>query len=183
MRPNLPISFGKGPSNLFCARPNTVRLRHSPISAGMLPDMVGHFTSLEYLYLYNNSITGAIPTRLVNCTSLQSVSLGLNQLSGQIPTLPRSLTEVDLSMNSLSGPLPSDFGVPDLTILSLSSNYITGHVPRPICKLQNLVFLDLSWNRFMEEFPRCSSMTDLAFLYLSNNNFSGNFPPLLQKCS
>ena len=151
--------------------------------AGMLPNMVGHFTSLEYLYLYNNSITGAIPTGLVNCTSLQSVSLGLNQLSGQIPTLPRSLTEVDLSMNSLSGPLPSDFGAPDLTVLSLSSNYITGHVPRPICKLQNLVFLDLSRNMFVEEFPRCSSMPNLAFLYLSNNNFSGNFPPLLQKCS
>ncbi|KAF7087889.1 hypothetical protein CFC21_091050 [Triticum aestivum] len=151
--------------------------------AGMLPNMVGHFTNLEYLYLYNNGITGAIPTGLVNCTSLQSVSLSLNQLSGQIPTLPRSLTNVDLSMNSLSGPLPSDFVAPDLTVLSLSSNYITGHVPRHICKLQNLVFLDLSRNRFVGEFPRCSSMPNLAFLYLSNNNFSGNFPPLLQKCS
>ncbi|KAM3317101.1 hypothetical protein ACQJBY_034983 [Aegilops geniculata] len=151
--------------------------------AGMLPDRVGHFTSLMYLFLYNNSITGAIPTGLLNCTSLKSVGLGLNQLSGQIPTLPRSLTGVDLSMNSLSGPLPSDFGTPYLTVLSLSSNYITGHVPKPICELQNLVFLDLSKNRFVGEFPRCSSMPKLAFLHLSNNNFSGNFPPLLQNCS
>ncbi|XP_044953552.1 receptor-like protein EIX2 [Hordeum vulgare subsp. vulgare] len=151
--------------------------------AGMLPDMVGHFTSLEELSLYNNSISGAIPTGLVNCTSLQSVALGLNQLSGQIPTLPRNLTEVDLSMNSLSGPLPSDFGAPYLTGLSLSSNYITGHVPRPICELKNLVFLDLSKNRFVGEFPRCSSMPNLNFLHLSNNNFSGNFPPMLQNCA
>ncbi|EMS59073.1 LRR receptor-like serine/threonine-protein kinase GSO1 [Triticum urartu] len=151
--------------------------------AGMLPNMVGHFTNLEHLYLYNNSITGAIPTGLVNCTSLRTVALGLNQLSGQIPTLPRSLTQVDLSMNSLSGPLPSDFGAPALTVLSLSSNYITGHVPSPICKLQNLAFLDLSQNRFEGEFPWCSSMPNLRFVHLSNNNFSGNFPPFLQNCS
>ncbi|VAI53732.1 hypothetical protein VPH35_108651 [Triticum aestivum] len=151
--------------------------------AGMLPDRVGHFTSLKYLHLYNNSITGAIPTRLVNCTILHSLALGLNQLSGQIPTLPRSLSEVDLSMNSLSGPLPSDFGAPYLTVLSLSSNYITGYVPRSICELQNLIFLDLSQNRFAGEFPRCSSMPNLAFLHLSNNSFSGSFPPLLQNCA
>ncbi|XBH60080.1 hypothetical protein VPH35_114724 [Triticum aestivum] len=151
--------------------------------AGMLPDMVGHFTSLESLYLYNNSITGAVPTGLVNCTSLQSVTLGSNQLSGQIPTLLRSLLQVDLSMNKLLGPLPSDIGAPDLTVLSLSSNYITGHVSIPICELQNLIFLDLSKNRFVGEFPRCPSMPYLTFLYLSNNNFSGNFPPLLRNCS
>ncbi|XP_037450176.1 LRR receptor-like serine/threonine-protein kinase EFR [Triticum dicoccoides] len=143
-----------------------------------------NLTSIKELTLDSTYLYGPFPDVLgVNCTILHSLALGLNQLSGQIPTLPRSLSEVDLSMNSLSGPLPSDFGAPYLTVLSLSSNYITGYVPRSICELQNLIFLDLSQNRFAGEFPRCSSMPNLAFLHLSNNSFSGSFPPLLQNCA
>ncbi|KAM0878573.1 hypothetical protein ACQ4PT_034797 [Festuca glaucescens] len=107
---------------------------------GTLPDMVGHLTSLKYLYLSNNSITGAIPSGLRKLTSLDTLHLSLNQLTGQIPMLPRSLTELAISMNCLSGPLPLDFGGPNLTRLSLSSNYLTGHVPKAICESKGFDF-------------------------------------------
>ncbi|XP_051208282.1 uncharacterized protein [Lolium perenne] len=146
---------------------------------GTLPDMVGHLTSLKYLLLSNNSITGAIPSGLRKLTSLDTLNLNLNQLTGQIPMLPRSLTELAISMNSLSGPLPLDFGGPNLIQLSLSSNYLTGHVPKAICESKHMAILDLSNNLFEGEFPRCSAMS-IAFLLLSNNNFSGNFPSWLK---
>ncbi|VAI00249.1 unnamed protein product [Triticum turgidum subsp. durum] len=150
---------------------------------GMLPDMVGHLTSLEQLSLSNNSITGAIPSGLRNLTSLYGLDLTLNQLTGQIPMLPRSLTRLAISMNSLSGPLPLDFGAPDLTDLSLFSNCLAGYVPRAICELKNLSLLDLSNNLFEGEFPWCSAMPSMEFLILSNNNLSGNFPSWIQNSS
>jgi Leucine-rich repeat (LRR) protein len=150
---------------------------------GILPDMMGHLNGLRYLYHSNNSITGAIPSGLRNLTSLERIDLCLNQLTGQIPMLPRSLIGVGISMNCLSGPLPLDFGAPNLTELSLSSNHLTGHVPRAICQLQNLVTLDLSSNLLEGEFPSCSTMPNMEFLILSNNNFSGNFPSWLQNSS
>lgn len=97
--------------------------------------------------------------------------------------LPRSLRGLAISMNSLSGPLPLDFGAPNLTELSLFSNYLTGHVPRAICELKNLVLLDLSNNLFDGEFPWCSAMPSMEFLILTNNNLSGNFPSWIQNCS
>ncbi|KAM0864031.1 hypothetical protein ACQ4PT_044190 [Festuca glaucescens] len=150
---------------------------------GMLPDMMGHLNGLRYLYLSNNSITGAIPSGLRNLTSLERIDLCLNQITGQMPMLPRSLIGVGISMNCLSGPLPLDFGAPNLTELSLSSNHLTGHVPRAICQLQNLVTLDLSSNHLEGEFPSCSAMPGMEFLILSNNDFSGNFPSWLQNSS
>jgi hypothetical protein len=150
---------------------------------GMLPDMVVHLTSLQTLYLSNNSITGAIPSGLRNLTSLDDLDLSLNHLTGQIPVLPRSLTGLAISMNSLSGPLPLDFGAPNLTELSLFSNYLTGNVPRAICELKNLLLLDISNNLFEGEFPRCSVMPSMEFLILSNNNLFGNFPSWLQNSS
>jgi Leucine-rich repeat (LRR) protein len=146
---------------------------------GTLPDMLGHFTSLTTLSLSNNSITGAIPSGLRNLTSLETLDLSMNQLHGQIPMLPRSLNQLSISMNSLSGPLSLDFGGPNLTDLILSFNYLTGHLPRPICESKTLKLLDLSNNLFEGELPWYSFLPNMEFLLLSNNNLSGKFPSWL----
>uniref|UniRef100_A0A0D3HN32 non-specific serine/threonine protein kinase n=1 Tax=Oryza barthii TaxID=65489 RepID=A0A0D3HN32_9ORYZ len=87
---------------------------------------------------------------------------------------------LDISMNNFSGHLPIEFGAPNLEVLVLSSNYITGHVPRSISNMQNLHYLDLSNNYFYGELP---SMPNLLYLLLSNNIFSGKFPSWLQSFS
>uniref|UniRef100_A0A0E0BKB2 non-specific serine/threonine protein kinase n=1 Tax=Oryza glumipatula TaxID=40148 RepID=A0A0E0BKB2_9ORYZ len=148
---------------------------------GVLPDMVEHLSSLEILMLSNNSISGTISAGILKLTKLQALFLALNRLNGQIPLLPKNLRTLDIAMNNFSGHLPVEFGAPHLEVIILSSNHITGHVPRSIFKLQKLSFLDLSNNSFYGELPRMPNL--LSCLLLSNNRFSGKFPSWLKSFS
>ncbi|TVT96833.1 hypothetical protein EJB05_57908, partial [Eragrostis curvula] len=150
---------------------------------GFLPNVMEHLTGLTFIDLSNNCLTGAIPPEVWNLPILDTLYLSSNQLSGQIPLLPKTITTLDISMNCLSGHLPTKFGAPNLTVLILSSNYITGEVPESICESRDMQLLDLSNNLFEGELPRCSSMQNMLFLYLSNNSFSGVFPSWIQRCS
>ena len=86
------------------------------------------FLEARELYISNNGINDTLPTNIENITSLVKLSLDSNKLTGQIPRLPTNLYALDISMNYLSGPLPSNFGAPNLSDLSLFSNHITGHI-------------------------------------------------------
>jgi Leucine-rich repeat (LRR) protein len=148
---------------------------------GIMPQVMGHLTSLSALSLSNNSISGSISPGLQNFTSLRELFLRSNHLSGQIPLLPRGLKTLDVSMNFLSGHF--HFGAPNIEVLILSSNNITGPIPEKFCELQYLVDLGFSNNSFAGELPICSSMPSLRTLLLSNNEFSGKFPSLIQSLS
>ncbi|PUZ74574.1 hypothetical protein GQ55_1G075500 [Panicum hallii var. hallii] len=148
---------------------------------GIMPQVMGHLTSLTALSLSNNSISGSISPGLQNFTSLEELSLSSNHLSGQIPLLPRGLEILDVSMNFLSGHF--HFGAPYIGVLILSSNKITGPIPEKFCELQYLRDLDLSNNSFAGELPVCFSMPYLHSLLLSNNEFSGKFPSLIKRLS
>jgi Leucine-rich repeat (LRR) protein len=148
---------------------------------GIMPQVMGHLTSLTALSLSNNSISGSISPGLQNFTSLEELYLSSNYLSGQIPLLPRGLKMLDVSVNFLSGHL--HFGAPNIEVLILSSNKITGPIPEKFCELQYLHVLDLSNNYFAGELPVCSSMPYLHCLLLSYNKFSGKFPSLIQRLS
>ncbi|KAK2630724.1 hypothetical protein QOZ80_UnG0727900 [Eleusine coracana subsp. coracana] len=147
---------------------------------GVLPNIMGHLTGLDYIDLSDNRISGPIPPEVGKLPVLGGLYLGSNQLSGQIPLLPTSITILDISMNYLSGHLPLKFGGPNLVIVSLSSNFIEGELPESICESQDMQFLDLSNNLFQGELPVCSCMQYMSFLLLSNNSFSGVFPSWIQ---
>ena len=51
---------------------------------GQIPDL-SRLTSLQYLYLWENQLSGAIPASLGNLTNLKELYLNRNQLSGTIP--------------------------------------------------------------------------------------------------
>ncbi|TVT96831.1 hypothetical protein EJB05_57906, partial [Eragrostis curvula] len=147
----------------------------------VLPNVMKHLTTIYSIDLSNNSISGAIPPVVWKLPVLDTLLLGSNNLSGQIPSPPTRIRTLDMSMNCLSGHLPLEFVAPNLEVLSLSSNYITGEVPESIYKSQNMVFLDLSNNLFEGELPRYSIMDNMLFLILSNNSFSGMFPPWIKE--
>ncbi|KAF7103847.1 hypothetical protein CFC21_104785 [Triticum aestivum] len=139
------------------------------------------FANVIKLYLSANEIYGRLPTNMDVMTSLSYLYLDSNQLSGGIPQLPMSLSILDISMNSLSGPFPENFAALDIWFLRLSSNSLTGQIPESLCQMHYLQILVLSNNLFEGEFPRCFETSSLMMLLLSNNRLSGMFPAFLRK--
>ena len=88
------------------------------------------------------------------------------------------LTSIDLSSNSLTGEVPKEIGyLLGLVSLNLSRNNFCGEIPSEIGNLSSLEFLDLSRNNFSDNIPSTLPNIDsLGVLDLSNNNLSGRIP-------
>ena len=74
---------------------------------------LGRLSSLEWLDLSNNRLSGEIPPELGNLANLEWLDLSDNRLSGEIPAeLGRlsNLRWLDLSDNRLSGEIPAELG-------------------------------------------------------------------------
>ncbi|KAE8766825.1 LRR receptor-like serine/threonine-protein kinase GSO1 [Hordeum vulgare] len=165
------------------------------ISNTSINDMVpGWFwiaaSSVEYLNIRNNQITGVLPSTMEFMRG-KEMDFSSNQLGGTIPKLPINLTNLDVSRNNLVGPLPLDFGEPWLETLFLYNNMISGAIPSSLCKLRSLQSLDISRNNLNGSISDClvvngssTKMTDLSIVnvILRDNNLLGDFPLLLRKC-
>ncbi|OMO87298.1 hypothetical protein COLO4_20700 [Corchorus olitorius] len=173
-------------SNLFegpvplCSRVTSLSLRNNSFS-GHIPENIGlKMSTLEYLDLSKNFLSGAIPLSMSKLKRLQGISLYNNLLSGKIPMWKplTSLSVLDFSKNNLSGTIPSSIcSHPSLDILKLSGNNLSGN----LSSLQNcerLSQLGLAGNQFHGEIPNWigEKLSNLAILSLGGNMFSGNIP-------
>ncbi|KAM0877788.1 hypothetical protein ACQ4PT_035293 [Festuca glaucescens] len=83
-------------------------LRNCKISDTLASVEFSKFVKLTSLDLSFNNITGQIPLSIFNLTSLNFIFLGNNSLSGTLPaTKTQQLTSLDFSYNHLSGSFPS----------------------------------------------------------------------------
>ncbi|KAK6125985.1 hypothetical protein DH2020_040293 [Rehmannia glutinosa] len=159
-------------------------------------------SSLVYMSLRYNLLSGSIPNSLFGLPSLQRLQLSNNKFSGPINEFSTSnssnLDTLDLSSNQLEGSIPeSFFELERLNVLSLSSNFFNGTVKlEKIQRLSNLTRLELGYNNLsvdslsqfpqlsrlnlascnLSSFPDLRNQSRLTFLDLSNNNINGEIP-------
>ncbi|WVZ51076.1 hypothetical protein U9M48_002256 [Paspalum notatum var. saurae] len=139
-------------------------------------------SQLEVLILGICEFSGTIPDSLANLsTSLKYLSLSANAISGSIPKDIGNLFNLqvlDLAYNSFTGSLPSSLArLKILRNLFANGNNISGSVPLAIGNLTNLISLSLMSNSFSDMLPSTlANLTMLSELYLSYNNFIGSIP-------
>ncbi|KAG6538336.1 receptor kinase-like protein Xa21 [Zingiber officinale] len=149
--------------------------------SGTIPKELGSINRLEKIRLGDNFLTGEIPVDLGNLTKLSTLVLDNNKLYGPIPTSLGNcpLISLRLSTNNISGSIPKEI----LSILSLSiifnvsNNSLTGTLPLDIGKLNNVVTIDVSNNSLSGDLP--STILEcqvLQYLYMQNNLFQGSIP-------
>ncbi|MBA0561727.1 hypothetical protein Golob_018528, partial [Gossypium lobatum] len=88
------------------------------------------------------------------------------------------VTSMDLSTNSLTGEIPKEIGsLIELRSLNLSANLLAGNIPNEIGYMELMESLGLSMNRLNGEIP--PSISNLNFLNhfnVSYNNLTGQIP-------
>ncbi|KAF8412972.1 hypothetical protein HHK36_000944 [Tetracentron sinense] len=136
--------------------------------------------------LSNNQIHGEISNIMLKS---QTIDLSSNFFKGRLPHLSPNVTVLRLSKNSISGPLSSLLcekmnEQKNLEILDLSENLLSGELPQCLMYWQSLTLLDLGSNNLFGKIPSSvGSLTFLTSLHLRNNSFFGDLPPSLQNCT
>ncbi|KAJ9546629.1 hypothetical protein OSB04_019172 [Centaurea solstitialis] len=174
-----------------------------------VPRSLCQLEKIQILDLSVNDISGRIPECLYNIsgmarpenhspdTSIEFNAIGLErtrltsraryvfkallQWKGRQSEYQKTLglvTSLDLSSNRLTGEIPREItSLAGLVALNLSRNTLTGPVPNDIGRLRRLDFLDLSRNDLFGGIPTSLSLlSNLGVLDLSFNNLSGRIP-------
>ncbi|KAL2577575.1 hypothetical protein AAZX31_16G156200 [Glycine max] len=180
--------------------------------SGNLPIHLCYLNRIQLLDLSRNNLSRGIPSCLKNFTAMSEQSInssdtlsriywhnktyhdiyGLHLFGGYTlditwmwkgveqgfknPEL--QLKSIDLSSNNLTGEIPKEVGyLLGLVSLNLSRNNLSGEIPSRIGNLRSLESLDLSRNHISGRIPSSlSEIDDLGKLDLSHNSLSGRIP-------
>ncbi|KAM3356055.1 receptor-like protein 31 [Capsicum galapagoense] len=127
-------------------------LKHNLLSGSLLPNSLP--SSLEYLSLSWNMLTGSVYHLLARLNRLNYLDLSLNRFTGFIPgeLFKFPITNLQLQRNQFTGRI-----------------YPVGPVTIPI--------VDVSFNRFYGEISPLFSSVQI--LYMNNNRFTGQVPGII----
>ncbi|CAB9509604.1 leucine Rich Repeat [Seminavis robusta] len=155
---------------------------------GPLPWEVTRLPLLRTLWLNSNMLTGALPPRLFSKNAgyaLDYLDLRWNQFSGTIPAeWVANLLEgngvlayLQLNQNALTGRIPSELGLLSLKSLILTSNTLTGSIPRDLFYQTSLEWLFLEGNDLTGTLPsEIGLLTNLSNVNLNFTQISGAVP-------
>ncbi|XP_019158222.1 PREDICTED: LRR receptor-like serine/threonine-protein kinase GSO2 [Ipomoea nil] len=155
---------------------------------GELPESIGNLRSLKMLSLGDTNSHGELPESIGNLQSLKFLDFFHCKFSGLLPSSLANLTsiiEMDIEGNRFTGSLPPfhSTSVPNLSVLRMSSNLLTGEIHSSVFTLPSLKTLYLDGNKIsgvLEEFSNTSSSV-LEELYLNGNQFGGVLPKSIFK--
>ncbi|KAG8643673.1 hypothetical protein MANES_11G060055v8 [Manihot esculenta] len=151
---------------------------------GNVPSSISETPALSILDLSHNNFSGELPGSLfANCTMYCALFLSNNNFQGNVFPQDmdlRSMTVLDMKNNNFSAMVDADLlnsrSLSSLNFFDISNNKVSGPIPRLLCNLTYLVFLDLSKNRLYGSMPSCFDSSLLRFLFLQKNNLSGPIP-------
>ncbi|RDY01622.1 putative inactive leucine-rich repeat receptor kinase XIAO, partial [Mucuna pruriens] len=156
--------------------------------SGYLPNTLCYLKHIQLLDLSRNKLTNGIPTCLKNFTALSEKSINTSDTMQRVYRFNRTYSEVYVSFSLgdytfnvtwMWKGAEQGFRNPELFLKSidLSSNNLTGEIPKEIGYLVGLVSLNLSRNNLSGEIPsEIGNLSSLDSLDLSNNHFSGIIP-------
>lgn len=176
---SLELSFFDSLTN--CRRLRQLWIGYNPLN-GTLPVSLGNLSdSLEYVYAAYSGIRGPIPVEIANLSSLAFLFLQGNELTGSIPTTIgglRKLQALNLYDNNMMGPIPNEIcNLKDLGFFSLGLNEFCCSVPGCLGDIKSLRYIYLDDNKLNSSIPTSLwSLTDLLHFDLSSNFLSGSLP-------
>lgn len=179
---------------------------HDTLLRGPLPDRMGNMSALTFVYLYNNMLTSTVPASFQHLHNLTSLFLFGNEFSGSIDRFINSSTQhflqvIQINANRFTGQLPGSlFALPQLRVLVLGDNCLTGSLPHAMCDASAAEMDGLHsgpsctqkiWpgvlgafvltDRIENGIPDCLFQLDnLASLHLSGNGLTGTLPHSIQ---
>ncbi|MCO5561678.1 hypothetical protein L7F22_015299 [Adiantum nelumboides] len=156
---------------------------------GVIPAELGNLRNLRLLQLFQNNLTGSIPQEFGKLVTMYLIDLSINQLSGSIPLNFQSLTNLSQLMvadNKLTGVIPPLLGYysHNFTVLDVTDNALSGHIPDKLCKNGKLARLSLGVNNLEGTIPDgVKNCLSLSGLDLHQNLLSGEIPSELSLLS
>lgn len=154
---------------------------------GSVPDSLP--TTIEFLNLQDNYLTGTLPEGLGQLTNLTVMAFGKNKIHGLLPSWCGNLGKLrllDLSHNEFEGPIPRAFSqLSSLEHMSLQNNANLNGSISALEPLGALSTLMLYANSFTSTIPEGLfsnvSITKEIFADFGHNNFTGKLPQTLSE--
>ena len=144
---------------------------------GSIPDEFKLLTRLTELKLNDNTLTGAVDADFFDdLTSLDWLDLSGNSLSGAFPwtslvtNCANTLTHLKLDSNSFTGHVPDSLGssATSMRQLYLGSNSFSGPIPTTLTSMAVLDLLDITNNQFTGDMASYSQLANFPMLRVFN---------------
>ncbi|CAK9158825.1 unnamed protein product [Ilex paraguariensis] len=149
-----------------------------PLLLGLLPSNVNsQFSTAERTILLNLKEQWGNPPLIQSWNSTSSPCIWPEiRCSGN-----GTVTRIILPEKNINGKIPKSIcDLENLSFLDLSLNYIPGNFPTVLYSCSKLQHLDLSQNYFVGPIPAdIDRLPALQYLNLGANNFTGNVPPTI----